>query len=953
VTAPPPHGVDLLLERERELRCIEDAIAAARAGSGRSVVVEGPAGIGKSAVLAAARAAAEDGTTRVLRARGAELERDFAFGVVRQLFEPLLWEASAAERDDLLQGPARLAARVLGLPGALEEGEAPAASPDASFTVLHGLYWLCANLAADRLLVLSVDDAHWADASSLRFLTYLLARLEELKIALIVATRPEAEAEEAHLLATLTADPHADVVHPEPLSADAAGRLVEARLGAAPDAAFTAACHRATGGVPFLVRELLEALAADGMSPDARAAARVEAVGARTARRWIQLRLGRLPAPAARLARAVAVLERAQLPRAAALAELDVAEAAEAADVLVAAGILEPERPLAFVHPLVRAGVYEELPVADRSLAHRRAAELMDDDPAGEERAAEHLLATEPAGDPWIARRLVDAARTAARRGAPESAAVLLRRALAEPPPAAGRAGLLLELGIAETTAGQAAGEDHLREALDAAGDDDAGVALGATFVLAHSLGRAERIEDAVAVVDRTAARLRTADAQSAELLETLAMMAGMLDVSTVPVLHARLKAMRARADEPQATREVLAAAAIRAVATNEPADVGIALARRAFAASPTLVPAPTDLPWFVQATIALVWADAFDEVCAPIEAGLVESRSTGDSALFATSMTWRAWLLLRRGDLQGAAGDARTVLEAADLPAPQLYRTVAAGVLVSALTDQGDLEAAEAALERFAARHPARAHSGAMLLLARGRLRAAQRSLDAALADMRAAGDIAVRIGAISPSSLAWRSEAALVHVARGEGDAALRLAREELELARAFGAPRALGAALRAAGVVMGGAEGEELLREGVDVLDGAGAAVESARAIVDLGALLRRANRRAEARDLLRDGLDIAHHAGAALVADQAEVELRATGAKPRRATLTGVEALTASERRVAELAAQGLTNREIAQALFVTARTVEGHLTHTFQKLDLSSRDDLPLALDART
>ena len=207
MTAPPLHGVDLLLERERELRCIEDAIAAARAGSGRSVVVEGPAGIGKSAVLAAARAAAEDGTTRVLRARGAELERDFAFGVVRQLFEPLLWEASAAERDDLLQGPARLAARVLGLPGALEEGEAPAASPDASFAVLHGLYWLCANLAADRLLVLSVDDAHWADTSSLRFLTYLLARLEELKIALIVATRPEGEAEEAHLLATLTGGP--------------------------------------------------------------------------------------------------------------------------------------------------------------------------------------------------------------------------------------------------------------------------------------------------------------------------------------------------------------------------------------------------------------------------------------------------------------------------------------------------------------------------------------------------------------------------------------------------------------------------------------------------------------------------------------------------------------------------------------------------------------------------
>ena len=235
----------------------------------------------------------------------------------------------------------------------------------------------------------------------------------------------------------------------------------------------------------------------------------------------------------------------------------------------------------------------------------------MDDDPAGEERAAEHLLATEPAGDASIARRLVDAARTAARRGAPESAAVLLRRALAEPPPGAERPGLLLELGIAEITAGQAAGEDHLREALDVSGDDH-GVALGATLVLAHALGRAERIEDAVAVVDRAAARLRTADEQTAELLETLALMAGMLDVSTAPVLDARLRALRRRARRsPRPRARCSPRPPCARSRPNEPAEVGIALARRALAASPRPVPAPTDLPWFVQATIALVWADA------------------------------------------------------------------------------------------------------------------------------------------------------------------------------------------------------------------------------------------------------------------------------------------------------------------------------------------------------
>jgi DNA-binding CsgD family transcriptional regulator len=238
------------------------------------------------------------------------------------------------------------------------------------------------------------------------------------------------------------------------------------------------------------------------------------------------------------------------------------------------------------------------------------------------------------------------------------------------------------------------------------------------------------------------------------------------------------------------------------------------------------------------------------------------------------------------------------------------------------------------------------------MLLVARGHLRAAQRQPDLALDDLRAAGDIAMRIGATSPSSLPWRSEAALVHLALGERERAEALARVELDLARAFGAPRTLGVALRATGVVVGGAEGEELLREAAATLATAGAALESARATIELGALLRRANRRADARELLREGLDVAHRAGAVPLADQAEVELRATGAKPRRATLTGVEALTASERRVAELAAKGLTNREIAQALFVTARTVEGHLTHAFQKLDLSSREDLAPALGGR-
>ena len=179
-----------LLERSAELARIESALAEARAGRGRFVVVEGPAGIGKTALLAAARAAAATSGMRVLRARGTELEREFAFGVVRQLFEPPLAEASEPRARRPAAGRRRRRGRPPRPSGRTPADGPPASGVDPSFAILHGLYWLCANLAAARPLCLVVDDAHWADAPSLRYLAFLLTRLEELDVALVVATRP-------------------------------------------------------------------------------------------------------------------------------------------------------------------------------------------------------------------------------------------------------------------------------------------------------------------------------------------------------------------------------------------------------------------------------------------------------------------------------------------------------------------------------------------------------------------------------------------------------------------------------------------------------------------------------------------------------------------------------------------------------------------------------------------
>ena len=287
--------------------------------------------------------------------------------------------------------------------------------------------------------------------------------------------------------------------------------------------------------------------------------------------------------------------------------------------------------------------------------------------------------------------------------------------------------------------------------------------------------------------------------------------------------------------------------------------------------------------------------------------------------------------------------------LAATELPAPPIYRLMNGALLTNTLVDQGDLDAAEAALAPFDAEAESRLASAWGLRFVRGRVRVAQGRVAEGLQDFLGLGADLTRAMISCPSYLPWRSEASLAQLALGDRESAGRLAEEELALAKAFGTSRAIGVAKRAVGIVAGGERGELLLRQAIDALELGDAKLERARASADLGAMLRRRNRRTEARELLREALDAARGAGATPLADYAETELRATGARPRRVVLSGLDSLTASERRVAEFAGQGLSNREIAQTLFVTARTVEGHLTSVFRKLQVDSRDELPAAL----
>jgi DNA-binding CsgD family transcriptional regulator len=947
-----------LLERSAELARIEAALAEARLGRGRFVVVEGPAGIGKTALLAAARAAASAAEMRVLRSRGTELEREFAFGVVRQLVEPPLAEASEPERAELLQSAAGLAASLLGLPGAPAEA-APPPGIDPSFAILHGLYWMCANLAGSTPVCMVIDDAHWADPPSLRFLAFLLTRLEELPLALIVATRPREAGTDADLLAAVMTEPSAEVVRIPPLTRAAVAELVEATLGGEPDAAFVDACLRVTRGTPFLVRELVEALREGGVAPIAEAAPHVERIGAQTVGRSILLRLRRLPEPAGQLARALAILEQSELHPAARLAGLDAGQAAEAVEQLVDAGILEPGRPLTFIHPIVLSSLYSELSRAERAQRHREAALLLAEQPGLEERVAQHLLASEPVGDAWTVDRLRDAARTAIRTAAPESAARYLERALAEPPRQDRRSSILLALGVAEARAGHPEWRAHLDGAVESAMDDAARV--DAAIVLGIALSRAQSPAASVDVLDRVAASLDPEERQQRVLLDAVAV--GVELVNAVPgtAVAGRRRAARERAEaDPSAPPELLAVAAFSAVVDNEPAAAGARLARASLTAGrEVLARVPrrrwlTHATWFAQTAVSLIVAERWDEVRPLFDESIAEARVNGDSSLLAIGLAMRGWSALRRGDLTAAEVDTRTALAAPELGAPRLFRILNGGVLADTLVERGELDAAEDVLTSLDSQVESDALTAAVLRLARGRLRVVRGRIEDGLADFQGVGRLATLAHVTCPGYLAWRSEAALAHLALAEHEPAKRLADEELELARVYGAPRTLGIAMRAAGLVAGGDQGIALLREALGALEGSDARLERARILADLGAMLRRRNRRMEARDLLRDALDAAYRIGARPLAERAETELKASGGRPRRIVLSGLDSLTASERRIAELAGQGLSNREIAQSLFVTNRTVEGHLTNVFRKLRLDSRTKLhdALAEDAR-
>jgi DNA-binding CsgD family transcriptional regulator len=793
--------------------------------------------------------------------------------------------------------------------------------------------------------MISVDDALWADAPSLRWLHYLATRIAELPALVLVGTRPvdvDAGSGAQALLSAIVSAPDARLVHPRPLSTRHVAALARERLGATVSEQFAQACAVATRGNPFYLHELLADLERSGVEPTDESASQVSKVSTRTIQAHVGHRLAGVGGTCVELARAIAILgTSAESRQVAALVGVEETECASGFAALMDAGILERGFPLRFLHPIVRTAVYEQVPAATLVEGHRRAARVLAGDGAMPEEVAMHLLAAGRCDDPWEIDTLRTAARRARARGTPKAAVRYLCKALAGARGTEARAAVVAELGAAQLRAGDPGAVATLEQAVrDAPTPEER---AGITLLLGRALTTSGRFQDAVALLEGLLEARDELAPETILRLKVELIAPSRLDPETLPIAKRHLAGAGPELTGARpAERLMLAHLAYDAVTCCVPSERTLDLARRALADGALLAEAGSESPAYYVAAWSLGLCDRCREADQALSAAIDAAAQTGSALGFAMATSFRASVRHRAGALADAEADARSVLDVEN----HNWNDLAHGFLLGVLVDQGRVEEGLALIARFGMEGDVpNTMLHQPLLYARGELRLAAGDVAQGVEDLCLAGRRAARAQNRTPAFHPWRSNAALALARLGQTEQAKALAAEELELAHTFGAARALGVALRGVGLLQSGDDGLRHLEASVAVLRDCEAILERARSIVELGAATRRQGQRRAACELLREGLELAHRCGAQPLARRASDELAAAGSRPRRPVRTGVDALTASERRVAQLAASGLTNRDIAQRLFVTLKTVEWHLGQAYGKLGIAGRREL--------
>ncbi|MBT2382951.1 AAA family ATPase [Streptomyces sp. ISL-11] len=923
---------DRLWERDTVLSRMTALACRVEGGAGGLLVIRGGTGTGRTTLLESfARDEAHRGTA-VLGARCSADESDAGHGAVLQLFE-----------SELQSVP----------------GRPPAVGREHRGRSLHGddlpsrLWRLLRSKASAGPVLLAVDDIHLADAPSRRWLAQVARRLDRLPVLLAVTERWQYDlVPPAPAFAHVVGQSPAHLCTLKPLGPAASASLVRTALGEETPNSLTADCHRVSGGNPMLLHALLSDLreiTADGTHASRLPESCAElhpGMFAGAVARW----LNSCGPRTADTARAFAELQDeddalALLPQ---VTGCDPVRVPGWAAEVARQGLLRhcpAAGRAAFAHPLLREAVTDSWHAHQRTEVRRHTAELLHHRGDPVEAVARHLLPVPAVGAPWAADVLVDAAGRAVRDGRTDDAVAALRRALAEPLSARRRGDVLTELGCLEVPAERAAGVRHLAEALRLQ-QRDGGKVRAATTLGTALVARGE-VQTALEVLSD----LSEAFADSTDLAHAAQAATALIsshDGGTWLQVVAQLR--RAEERSPGG----LAPTAL-ALLTEYDATAGRLSAREVMERVRTLTAVPLDPllePYLLASAATLAqWADQLGEADRLVARGLAAYRPPllhpAHQSLLSVQaegevMRGRYDVLLAARPLWPAAPERRTD------PYPGNIHLRSQALI--ALTETGRLSDAERLADTVAARGPHGSWEWSEFLYARGLLRSAAGDPAGALPDLLECGRRQSARESVSPIVTPWRSAAADCHVALGSAEHAVPLAEEELRLARIWGTPRTMGRALRALAVSLGGRHGLELAEQAVETLRGAAEPLpELVPALISLGQALHDSGQRQQARDVLREAAQQAEWLGAARARLTAEQALRRCGARRLRAQHTGASALTSSERRIAQLAATGHSNKEAAELLHLAVRTVETHLTHCYRKLGIRRRADLPAAL----
>lgn len=919
-----------LHERAAELAAVDDAVAALGRGRGSAVLIEARAGLGKSALIEHAVEAARQRGARILLARARHLESAAPFEVLRRLFGPAVEEGGGA---DALTGAARFAAPLF-TPGA-----------ELLHGVDYGCQWLVAGLAEQEPLVLAVDDAHWADAASLRVLLEVQAEISVLPVLLLLASRPVENPDAQRRLATMAAQPECVVLTPEPLSRAGVDAVVTETLGEPAHDLFVDDCLLVSGGNAFYLHELLRPYRSD-FRPDLQT---VVTGGSMSLRRTMSWRLSELGPAAASLAQSAAVLgDGCSLSVAAALAELDESVCVAEVARLEAASVLSHGDPVEFVHPLIRAAVEETLTDVEVGDVHARAARLLWENGASAGEVVPHLIASPGSGDARVATYLMEQGRAALEVGAVAVAAQMLRRALEEPPGLEQRDSVLLLAARAERAVGShddAAA--HLELAMAA---DDRQLQLSAAADLYDVLSDVGRFAELSELLSRVLSLDPTGTSEAEVRLR--AQLLCHVVLATDPSVHDVPPRFRvADVDLLPTDRGVdryllVMAAQYERTQRHGSSDRLIAHLRRATQD----LPETADLSsWDVWSGLTVVpimadedldGSDALLRLLAPAIA-----RLRGAVPVMQAELDHREALsAMRRGNFEDALTALVRAAEFSDRHHLDAYRGSHDFTRAWIAMEEGDFRTAGPLFVDMGSDVVLYPALGKLLL---GDAVGAAAHLDAFGLSSDPADEVRQIEVELEPHLIASH----VLEVAGDRAGAAGEAVRE-LAIRRTYGPGFRLALALRRRASFATAREALPLLAEALELVEATPRRPVRARVLFSYGAALARSGHPGEARTLLYRALDEALDMGLERLAGHALQELELAGARPRRVRRTGPESLTDAQRQIAELAGEGLTNREIAETCFVTVKTVETHLAAAYRKLGITGRNELPGVLARR-